>query len=196
MDALRNFDFLLVLFFVVPGFISMRVYSLLRPTESGPLKENIYEAITFSVINYVLMEWTVPLARQYGGTSDGTVPRLLLLAAAFVVVPALLPVLLNFGLRWLERHGRILRRAKTGWDEFFLRRQSCWIIVHLKDGRRMGGFFGDRSFAGLHPNSGHLYVQELWKLGPNGEFESKIEDSQGIVLRPDDYQMIELFKEA
>jgi hypothetical protein len=196
VDALKNFDFLLVLFFIVPGFISMRVYALLRPTESGPLKENIYEAITFSVINYVLMEWTVPLAREYGGVANGIVPRLLLLAAAFVVVPALLPILLNLGLRWLEGRGRILRRAKTAWDEFFLRRQSCWIIVHLKDGRRMGGFFGDRSFASLYPNSGHLYVQELWKLGPNGEFESRVERSQGIVLRPDDYQMVEVFKEA
>lgn len=196
MDALKDFDFLLVLFFVVPGFISMRIYALLRPTEPGPLKENIYEAITFSVINYVLMEWAVPLAREYGSVPSGTVSRLLLLAAAFVVVPALLPILLNVGLKWLERRGRILRRAKMAWDEFFLRRQSCWIIVHLKDGRRMGGFFGERSFAGLYPNSGHLYVQELWKLGPNGEFEAKVDGSQGIVLRPDDYQMIEIFKDA
>jgi hypothetical protein len=60
VDALKDFDFLLVLFFIVPGFISMRVYALLRPTDSGPLKENLYEAITFSVMNYVLMEWTVP----------------------------------------------------------------------------------------------------------------------------------------
>jgi Family of unknown function (DUF6338) len=196
VDALKDFDFLLVLFFVVPGFISMRVYALLRPTDAAPLKENVYEAVTFSVINYVLMEWTVPLARDYAGTSGGTVPRLLLLAAAFVIVPALLPIVLNFGLKQLERRGRILRRAKTAWDEFFLRRQSCWIIVHLKDGRRMGGYFGERSFAGLYPNSGHLYVQELWKLGPDGEFETKIQRSEGIVLRPDDYQMIEVFSEA
>jgi hypothetical protein len=58
----------------------------------------------------------------------------------------------------------------------------------------MGGFFGDQSFAGLYPDSGHLYIQELWKLGSNGEFESKVEGSQGIVLRPEDYQMIEAFK--
>ncbi len=196
MDALKNFDFLLVLFFVVPGSVSMRVYGLLRPTEPGPLKENIYEAITFSVINYVLMEWAVPLARAYGGTPDGTIPRLLLLAAAFVVVPAMLPIFLNLGLQWLERRRRILRRAKTAWDDFFLRRQSCWVIVHLKDGRRLGGFFGERSFAGLYPNSGHICVQELWKLGANGEFESKVDGTQGIVLRPDDYQMVELFKDG
>ncbi len=196
MDALKDFDFLLVLFFVVPGFISMRVYALLRPTDAAPLKENVYEAITFSVINYVLMEWTVPLARAYGADGDGVLPRICLLAAAFVIVPALLPVALNLILKQLEHRGRILRRAKTAWDEFFLRRQTCWIIVHLKDGRRLGGYFGEKSYAGLYPNSGHLYVQELWTLGPQGEFEAKIERSEGIVLRPDDYQMIEMFKEG
>lgn len=195
MDSF-NLDFLTILFFLVPGFISMRVYGMLRPSEPGQLKENIFEAVTFSVINYVLMEWTVPLARQYAAAPDGTIYRIGLLAAAFVIVPALLPIALNFVLVKLERRGHILRRAKTAWDEFFLRRQACWIIVHLKDGRRMGGFFSDKSFASLYPNSGHLYVQELWKLGPNGEFEAKIENSQGIILRPDDYQMIEVFKES
>ena len=196
MDALKDFDFLLVLFFIVPGFISMRVYALLRPTDAGPLKENVYEAVTFSVINYVLMEWTVPLARKYGGTPDGAIPRLLLLTAAFVVVPALLPILLNFALARLERASFILRRQKSGWDAFFLRRQPCWIIAHLKDGRRLGGFFGGKSFAGLYPHSGHIYVEQLWRLGVNGEFEAPVERSEGVVLRPDDYQMIEMFEET
>lgn len=196
MDVLKDFDFLLVLFFIVPGFISMRVYALLRPTESGPLKENIYEAVTFSVINYVLMEWSVPLARKYGAAADGTIPRLLLLSAAFVIVPALLPILLNFVLGKLEHRGYVLRRAKSAWDNFFLRRQSCWIIVHLKDGRRMGGYFGRKSFASLYPSSGHLYVEELWSLGPNGEFEAPIDRSEGLILRPGDYHLVEVFKEA
>lgn len=196
MDALKDFDFLLVLFFIVPGFISMRVYSLLRPTDSGPLKENIYEAVTFSVINYVLMEWAVPLAREYGSTPNGTIPRIVLLAAAFLVVPALLPVLLDFALRKLEVYEGILKRTKTAWDDYFLRRRSCWIIVHLKDGRRLGGYFGNKSFASLYPNSGHLYLQELWRLGSNGEFEAQVEGSEGIILRPDDYQMIEMFEES
>jgi hypothetical protein len=60
----------------------------------------------------------------------------------------------------------------------------------------MGGFFGDKSFAGLYPYSGHIYMQALWRLGANGEFEAPIERSESIILRPDDYQMLELFKEA
>jgi hypothetical protein len=142
------------------------------------------------------MEWTVPLVRKLGTEWDEVALRGFLLSLAFIVVPALLSFLLNFLLGWMESRGRILRRAETAWDEFFLRRQPCWLIVHLKDGRRLGGFYGDKSFASLFPNSGHLYVQELWKLSPEGEFDSKIDRSQGILLRPDDYQIIEVFKES
>jgi hypothetical protein len=55
----------------------MRVYALLRPTDSAPLKENVYEAVTFSVINFVLMEWTVPLVRKFSGSVDGAIDQMI-----------------------------------------------------------------------------------------------------------------------
>jgi hypothetical protein len=33
------------------------------------------------------------------------------------------------------------------WDFVFSKKQPYWIIVHLSDGRRIGGRFGENSFA-------------------------------------------------
>lgn len=108
------------------------------------------------------------------------------------MLPALWPFALRWGLERLEAAEIILRRARNGWDAAFLRREPLFVIVHLQDGRRIGGYYGDRSFAGVHPASGHVYLETLWTLDEAGRFVEPIPDSRGIVLRPDDYHFIEL----
>ena len=49
----------LFLIFVVPGFVSMHVYGLLRSREKISLKDSIFEAIAFSLVNLTLMIWAV-----------------------------------------------------------------------------------------------------------------------------------------
>jgi hypothetical protein len=84
----------------------------------------------------------------------------------------------------------------NAWDDFFLRREPCWIIVHLKDGRRLGGWYGENSYAGLYPNSGHLSLEQLWRLDEDYKFVERVPQSRGIILRPDDYHFVELFHEG
>ena len=67
------------------------------------------------------------------------------------------------------------------------------MIVHLPDGRRIGGYFGSKSYATLFPQSGHIYIEELWSLNEEtGAFETAVPDSNGIVLRPGDYHFVEI----
>jgi hypothetical protein len=62
----------------------------------------------------------------------------------------------------------------------------------LNDGARVGGYYGPRSFAGLHPNSGQLFLEQLWYLDEHGKFTSSVPDSRDLILRPDDYKYVEL----
>ena len=80
---------------------------------------------------------------------------------------------------------------RFAWDEFFTRREPAWVIVHLPDGRLVGGYFGEKSYATLAPQSGHLYIEQLWQISETGEFLEQIPSTKGALFRPSDYQWVE-----
>jgi hypothetical protein len=67
------------------------------------------------------------------------------------------------------------------------------VIVHLKNGKLVGGYFGPESFASVEPDSGHIYLEALWKVDRNGRFTTAVAGSKGAVFRPEDYDWIEFF---
>jgi hypothetical protein len=179
----------LLTIFAFPGLISLQVWSLIVPSPDRPLKEVIPEATSFGILNAAV---GAPLIVALAPKNIWYLYGLLVLT--LVVLPALWPFLLKFGLGRLAKADIVLKQARNGWDEAFLRREPLFVIVHLKDGRRIGGYYGYESFAGVFPASGHLYLETLWKLDDDGKFIAPIPDSRGIVLRPDDYHFIELLR--
>lgn len=197
LSALDLSHLFLFLIFVVPGFVSMHVYGLLRSREKISLKDNIFEAIAFSLVNLTLMIWAVaPLVDSSNEGLFAKSPSLyyILFLTVLLVTPSILAVVLFNALSFLARKNVILLRAPNAWDDYFLRRESCWVIAHLDDGRRIGGWYGERSYASLYPNSGHIYFEELWEIDKAGKFNQKVPGSKGIILRPKDYKLIEFFE--
>lgn len=190
-DLLKEFDsyraIALFALFALPGFISLQVWRLLAPANERDLKDVIPEALAFGVLNAVV---GAPLL-LVPATTPGQFYALAV--GVLVLLPVAWPFAVRAALGRLERADLILRRARTGWDAAFLRREPYFVIVHLKDGRRIGGYYGTESYAGLHPCSGHLYLEQLWTLDAAGRFAAPVEDSRGLVLRPDDYHFLELF---
>jgi len=187
----------LFLIFVVPGFVSMHVYGLLRSREKISLKDSIFEAIAFSLVNLTLMIWAVvPLldSSKTGLFTKSPWQYYMLFLTVLLVTPSLLAVVLFNALSFLARKNVILLLAPNAWDDYFLRREPCWVIAHLDDGRRIGGWYGDKSYASLYPNSGHIYLEELWQIDKTGKFDQKVPGSKGIILRPKDYKLIEFFE--
>lgn len=195
MDAFEGSNLYALIALVIPGFISMRVYSLLNPADRMSLKDGLLEAGAFGVANFVFMWWAIVLLLRPGFVSASPWAAYGLIILVFLLAPIVWPVLAFLALRRLSARGLILDRAPTSWDHFFGKRQPCWVIVHLKDGRRIGGYYGADSYASSYPKSGHIYLEQLWKLEADGTFGGKVERSKGIVLRPDDYQFIEVFEE-
>jgi len=189
-ELLKQFDWAKLSFFLLfalPGFISLQVWSLIVPASERPLKDAIPETIAFGILNAVI---GAPLLLV---TAPGNTWALYgLLVLTLIVLPALWPFPLKWCLGQLSAFDVILKQARNGWDEAFLRREPLFVIVHLKDGRRIGGYYGYQSFAGVHPASGHLYLETLWTLDADGRFVAPVPDSRGIVLRPDDYHFVEL----
>jgi len=191
-DFIKQLDWSKLAFFALfalPGFISLQVWSLIVPTNDRPLKEAIPEAFGFGVLNAAI---GAPLLLAIAPTHTWSLYGLLV--GSLVLLPALWPFVLKWGLERLETADIILKRARNGWDAAFLRREPLFVIVHLNDGRRIGGYYGYKSFAGVHPASGHLYLEMLWTLDKAGKFVAPVPDSRGIVLRPDDYHFVELLR--
>ena len=189
-ELLKQFDWSKLSFFVLfvlPGFVSLQIWALIVPTNDKPLKDSLPEALGFGVLNAMVGgPLVLLLAPRQPWTSYG------LLVVTLVALPAAWPFIGRWFLGRLAEHNVILNQNRNGWDAVFQRRDPLFVIVHLKDGRRIGGFFGATSYAGLHPASGHLYLEQLWRLSARGQFQEPIPGSRGLILRPDDYHFIEL----
>jgi hypothetical protein len=194
MQQLLAPEFIIFLAFVIPGFLSMRMYGLLLPGDEPSLKENVLEALAFGIANFVIMYWAIAFLIDPESSGRSRLLNYVLIVLTFFIAPLVWPVLLKLILGQLAKWNIVLYGYRNAWDDFFLRREPCWIIVHLKDGRRIGGWFGANSYAGLYPNSGYLSLEELWRLDEDGSFIEKIPQSRGVILRPEDYHFIELFQ--
>lgn len=188
---LSEISWIRLLALVLPGFISIRVYSLIHPSENKPLKDILLDAIAYSVLNAALL-WFLVQDYLLVSTPLLSWPVMVLV---FVLAPAGWPFLLNRLLISLAHRNIVLFRHRTGWDDFFSRRNPCWLRVHLHDGTVIAGYFGERSYATLFPQSGHLYMEQLWNVDAGtGEIQGEEPISAGIILKPDDYRFVEVAK--
>jgi hypothetical protein len=190
LEFFKEFDWsklAIVALFALPGFISLRVWSLIFPTSELPLKDQLGEALSFGILNAMIC---APLFFLLLPATPLTLYGLAILT--LVVLPAIWPFPALWLMRALQRANVILVTSRSAWDDVFLRDEPYFVIVHLKDGARVGGYYGSNSFAGLHPISGHLYLEQLWYTDDQGRFTSAVQDSRGLILRPQDYKYIEL----
>ncbi len=189
-EFFKEFDWsklAIVALFALPGFISLRVWSLIFPTSPSALKDQFGEAISFGILNAMVCAPLFFLVQP-----NGPVALYGLAILTLVILPAIWPFPIRWLLLALQKLDIILITSRSAWDDVFLRDEPYFIIVHLNDGARVGGYYGPRSFAGLHPNSGQLFLEQLWYLDEQGKFTSAVPDSRGLILRSDDYKYVEL----
>ena len=80
----------LFLFFFLPGFVSLKVYDSLVPSERRDFSKSIYEVVAYSTLNYALL---YPLVAWVLLRSTSAHPILVWVGGAFVLVafPGLWP---------------------------------------------------------------------------------------------------------
>jgi Family of unknown function (DUF6338) len=164
------------------------VWTQIVPSPERPLKDVIGEVIAFGVLNAAVV---APFIALLWYPKDQT-STYLAFVLGLVAMPTVWPFVLRGIVKVLRQADILLIPERTAWDFAFLKGDPYYVIVHLKDGRRLGGYFGRSSFAGLYPDSGHLYLQEVWSLDAQGAFVAVVPDTKGIILKPDDYHFVEL----
>jgi hypothetical protein len=191
MDKLFEQTSTLILFlgFFVPGFLMIRVYDLLVPTERRDFSKGVYDAVAYSAVNFVVFSPAL-----YWMSPAGLSPFLrgLALFAVFILAPIGWPLLL-FRVRktrWFTQ--RLSHPTLRPWDYYFSKGEPCWVIVHLKD-QKVGGYYGMGSFASSDPAEPQLYLEQVWALDNQCRFEHKIEQSKGMIFFAKDIVALEFF---
>lgn len=77
----------------------------------------------------------------------------------------------------------------------FLQRQALWVVVHLKDKRKIGGIFAENSYASSFPAREQIYLEKVWEFSEQGGFENSIEGSKGIIILGDEILSLEFFED-
>ena len=181
----------LALMFLVPGFISIKIWDLLVPTERRELSTSSLEVFVYSALNFAFLGG--PLL-AVGVAPANAFLGYLLWVVVLLVAPILWPVILRSVLRsnWLKRFGVVDPTPKP-WDYVFGKGEGYWVILHMKDGRRIGGRYDVKSFASSFPNEEQLYLEEVWDLDQDGRFKGKHGRTRGIMVSCSDLYAIELF---
>lgn len=181
----------LFLFFVVPGFVALKTYELVMPSENERLGDSLISLVAYSMVNLALMSPVMLLLS--GAWHDHPVRYYLGILAAVVVAPAALAL----GWWWLHGYlagrGWVLDPMPTAWDYFFSRKKTRWALIHLKSGEKFGGFFGRRSHASAFPTPESLYLEEVWRVNDEGQFVERVPGSAGLIVSHAECSLIEFF---
>jgi hypothetical protein len=194
MDIWNADKLVLFLIFFLPGFISMKVYDLMVPGEPRDFSRSLLEAISYSTLNFAALFWLIAIIRTGDFYNQHFILYSLSVALIMAIVPACWPFvfLALSGWRPVGRH--FVHPIRKPWDYVFGKHEPFWIIVHLKNGQKIGGRFGLESFASSNPADEQIYLEEVWVLGDDDRFVDPVEDSRGIIIMNGEIRAVELFE--
>jgi len=194
VEVFNRDKILLFLVFFFPGFVSVKVYDWLMPGQPRKFTDAVLEVVGFSCWNYAALSWWLihlVLKTQPKQFLDWTVDLQLFLI--WFIIPGLWP-LAYYRLSSTALYSRYFGSPiPTAWDKAFRRRKGGWVIVHLKDDRRIGGLYGTSSYASSYPQKETLYLQQEWKLDEQGRLDEPVEGTDGILVMSDQILTVEFF---
>lgn len=172
----------------------MHVYRVIFAAREIDWKGGLVQALFYSSLNLaVCLPLLVPIHRgdfiekhPFWYTAG--------LMLVLLVLPVVWPLLYRSLLKWQWLTSKIQLPYPTAWDFFFDRREPVFVLVQLKNGSMLGGYYGFRSYATSFPTEGDIYLETVYEVDKAGTFKEPIGDSHGAIIRKDQYELIEFFK--
>jgi len=193
MDIFETNKLFLFLVFVIPGFVSLKTYSLFYldvPKDSSQL---LIDAITYSSVNYAIL--LVPIYSIEVNHIRSLYPWVYFIFYFFVffVAPISWACLL-----WKLRNSKFFQKTiphpvGKAWDYVFGLREPYWLIITLKNEKKIAGRYDSKSFASSSPEPEQIYLQEAWLVNEDGGFERSRENTAGIMVLGSEIETIEFF---
>lgn len=199
-NILKSDTLTLFLYFVVPGFVAVKAFDLLIPSERRDFGAELIQLVSYSLFNWVLFArlLTISKAMNPAELEFGSLAARI----GYVFVCPVILALIAYYLRSSQILRRLLTRLRihlvdpmpTAWDHFFKSGQSCYIIFHLKSKDIIGAAFHGRSFATAYPDLQEIYVEELWVVDAvTRRFVQRVTNTKGAIIKMDDCDYIEMY---
>ena len=118
-----------------------------------------------------------------------------------ILIPTVLGVFTGFGRqkRWLEKFLgwaglSSFNPIPNAWESYFSQAPNSWIIVTLKNGQRVYGYFGDGSYASSDPKNRDIYVAKTVVV-ENGQYRL-VENTGGVYVPASEILTVEFINEG
>ncbi|PHS44337.1 hypothetical protein E5672_02030 [Alteromonas portus] len=181
---------LLFIGFVVPGFLSIKVYQLIFPGTERPASSMLVDAIAYSCINYSILFAPIYFFSKSEVSSLGYT------ALFYFCVLFLFPVIWPLIWKYIRTRDFFQKNAphptSKPWDWVFEQRESYWVKVILKDGTIIGGLYSNKSFSSSAPSPEQIYLEETWLLDEDGAFIRRKNRTKGVIILSSEISHIEL----
>jgi hypothetical protein len=189
---------LITVAFLVPGFVWSSVLSMTIPRRPRAAELRTFEFLTLSSLNHGIWSWLWILIFRKGFIEAHPY----WLAVLCFVIVFVSPVALGFMtgvilaekgsvVRLLSRLGyQPLKAIPTAWDYLFAKREPYWVVVILKDGARIYGLYGLKSFAGDEPGQRDIYLEATYRPTDKGEW-APVEDTGGVLITAEQIAVLE-----
>jgi len=186
---------LIFVFFFLPGFVSLKIWSLFHIKKEASQHALIYDCVFFSIVNFALLSPIAIPFFVYGWYKINIFLLVLFILLYCLAAPVFWPFLWHFLInkKFLYRFFQL--PYSTAWDYFIHQRKSCFMLIHLKDDSMIGGYYGQNSYASSSIDEESIYLEKVYKIKPDGTFGEEIQDSFGLVISKDNYKYIEFFYE-
>ena len=192
-------SFFAFLAFVVPGFLSLRAYDVVRGGDARKINEAFVDVIIYSFATDLI--WTPALLIVLGWTPS--VGRTIALTAIGLCGFVFTPIALGTGwFCWqtrLAKRGVIADPQRKPWDVFFYtasrEKLDLAVLLTLPDGRKLGGRYRASSFASHYPADEQLHVGETWIVDQQtGAFLAPVAGSKGFIVDKKDLLSVEFIE--
>lgn len=190
---------LVLLAFIVPGFVLMRVKCIAYPTVEASTARTVLDSLALSCVVYALVSPLLYLCYLQGWPA--TRPLIFALLALFVLLLA--PCVLG-GLyvylartgkaRWLREFFGFPHPDPTAWDYHFRKGRAYWVWLTFKSGKVMAGLFGPNSFASSFPYQRDIYIEKLLRLDERGRVVELVDKSAGALVMMEEVERIQFFE--
>ncbi len=94
--------------------------------------------------------------------------------------------------KWLLGLVATIDPTPRAWDFAFKGERPFFVRIKLRDGERVGGVFGDGSFATAYPEPQDVFLEEAWRLSEDGSFIEPLEGTAGLLVPDSSIDLVEL----
>jgi hypothetical protein len=186
--------------FLVPGFVIDLTLSRFFYKKSEQVTLILLRFLTFSCLNYIPWIFVYLLLWDRSILANPS-----FLAFAFIIIIFISPIIVGLILGYANQK-QLLERGLSGlrfktitgfpsaWDYSFSRiEEPVWMLITLKDGSQIAGWFGKNSLASSESSERDIYLELVYKL--EDDAWQPVPRSAGILINAEEIRYIEFWQD-